>query len=93
MIKPIPLYINFILLILHICMVLYVTVERNYDETNIWVLDFYYSYTVFIVLLVVLNTIASLFLKTSKQIKFMTLVSGVVTVLFYIFTHWKFNPF
>jgi|GEM_PF-4786050 len=74
-------------------MVFYVTVQSTYDETNIWILYFYLYYTWFIILLIVLNTIASLFLKTSKQIKLITVVSGVVTALFYIFTHVNFNPF
>jgi TctA family transporter len=91
--KNFSLIANVLLILIHAGMVFYVNTRNTFDKIGQEVLLFYYSYTMYIVLFIILNSFLVLIVKSNKYTRYATLALGGLAVLFYVVTYNDFNPY
>ena len=89
----IPLLINFLLMLVHICMTLYVSQQSTFGNTGYKILLFYHNYNSYIILFILVNTLSIFFINSSKNVRNLTLCLGLFTILFYVYFYTQFNPY
>lgn len=90
--KAIPAIINIVLIIFHVGLIVWMKNQPEFSGTSYKILLFFWNYTFYFILFMLMNTLSVFFLKPPKTLKYITLFFGLAGMALYI-VYWNdFNP-
>lgn len=91
--RIIPLMINLSLVIIHLGILLWLSFNHTFGQIGFKIQFFYYSYSVFIVIFIILNSLSVFLIKIKNATKYITLLIGLLGIIFYTLFNNDLNPF